>query len=269
MKLFAYITSIARWVACWFVATFWILAIVLTSLVVKPRKLHKLWKFGFRMITATAGLKVTVRGLEHIDPHKGYVYMTNHVNFAEPFTDMPAVPGWVVALEKVENFKLPIYGLLIKAWGNIPIDRSNTQAALASLAYAREVLESGTSVAVMPEGTRSRDGKLGAFKKGGFHLALDAGATIVPYAHKNLHTFNRTGSILLKPTEIEIVFTPPVDTREYTKETINELMARVRGQIEAELAVPMGGPLAHPLPEPGDSQRSLTSSPLDAALKNP
>ena len=269
MIVFDYITSLVRWVVGWFVASFWILTIALSSLVVKPRKLHKLWKFGFRMITSTVGLKIRVRGREHLVPTKGYIYMPNHVNFAEPFTDMPAIPGWVVAIEKVENFKLPIYGLLIKAWGNIPIDRSDTQAAIESLAYARQVLEGGTSVAIMPEGTRSRNGQLGAFKKGGFHLALDAGATIVPYVHKNLDAFNRTGSMLLKPTEVEIVFTPPIDTREYTKDTIDQLMARVRRQIEAELAVPLGGPLAHPLPERQDSQRSLTSAELDAGLKNP
>jgi 1-acyl-sn-glycerol-3-phosphate acyltransferase len=66
--------------------------------------------------------------------------MTNHLNFLEPFIDMQAIPGWVVAIEKKENFKLPIYGLLIKAWGNISIDRENPTAARESLERA----DSGT-----------------------------------------------------------------------------------------------------------------------------
>jgi 1-acyl-sn-glycerol-3-phosphate acyltransferase len=240
MKLFAYLRSAYHWIAGWLVATFWILAIAITAIFVPPPRLHKLWKFGFRCITSTAGLKVRVRGLEHVDPNKGYLYMTNHVNLLEPFLDMPCIPGWVVAIEKKENFKLPIYGLLIKAWGNIPIDRGDSSSAKRSLEYAKEVLAKGTSVAIMPEGTRSKDGQLQPFKKGGFHLAIETGATILPYVHKNLHTFQTKGSLMLNPTTVEVVFTPPIDASEYTKDTIDELMARVRSQIEAELAIPMG-----------------------------
>jgi 1-acyl-sn-glycerol-3-phosphate acyltransferase len=240
MIVFAYIHSLTRWFIGWALATFWILAIAVSAIFVPPPRLHKLWKFGFRSITSAAGLKVVVRGLEHIDPDKGYLYMTNHLNFLEPFIDMPAIPGWVVAIEKKENFKLPIYGLLIKAWGNISIDRGDSSAARKSLEYAREILAGGRSVAIMPEGTRGSSNEMLPFKKGGFHLAIDTGATIVPYAHKNLHTYNRKGSLLLNPTTIEVVFTPPIDASQYTKDTIDELMARVRGQIEAELALPLG-----------------------------
>lgn len=243
MIAFKFVASMIRWIIGWSVATFWIAAIVLVSLVTSPRRFHKLWKFGFRCITSAAGLKIVVRNQELLDPAKGYLYMTNHVNLLEPFTDMPAIPGWVVAIEKKENFKLPIYANLIKAWGNIPIDRGDSASARESLAYAKQVLEGGTSVAIMPEGTRSKDGQLQPFKKGGFHLAIDTGATIVPYVHKNLHTFQKKGSLLINPCTIEIVFTPPIDASQYTKDQVEELMARVRGQIEAELARPMGEPL--------------------------
>ncbi|MNS31852.1 1-acyl-sn-glycerol-3-phosphate acyltransferase [compost metagenome] len=268
MTILDYITTPFRWIIGWFVASFWILAIALTAIVVPPPRLHKLWKFGFRMITTVAGLKIRVRGAEHIDPNKGYLYMTNHVNLMEPFIDMPCIPGWVAAIEKKENFKLPIYGLLIKAWGNIPIDRGDSASAKQSLEDAKAQLARGTSVAIMPEGTRSKDGKLQPFKKGGFHLAIETGATILPYAHKNLDKFNRKGSLWLKPTEIEVVFTPPVDASQYTKDQIDELMARVRGQIEAELALPMGTSTTEQA-QIGSGSRSFSSAELDASLGNP
>jgi 1-acyl-sn-glycerol-3-phosphate acyltransferase len=169
--------------------------------------------------------------------------MTNHLNLMEPFVDMPEIPGWVVAIEKKENFKLPIYSGLIKAWGNIPIDRGDSASARDSLAYAKTVIEGGTSVAIMPEGTRSPDGKLQPFKKGGFHLAIETGATIVPYVHKGLERFQRKGSLLIRPTDVELVFLDPIDASQYTKEQVGELMERVRSVIEAELARPMGAPL--------------------------
>jgi 1-acyl-sn-glycerol-3-phosphate acyltransferase len=240
MKALLVLNSIIRWPIGWAVATFWILAIVLVSLVTSPRPFHKLWKFGFRCITTAAGLRIRSRGQEKLDPTKGYLYMTNHVNLMEPFVDMPEIPGWVVAIEKKENFKLPIYSGLIKAWGNIPIDRGDSASARDSLAYAKQVIEGGTSVAIMPEGTRSPDGKLQPFKKGGFHLAIETGATIVPYAHKGLEKFQRKGSLLIRPADVELVFLDPIDASQYTKEQVGELMERVRSAIEAELARPMG-----------------------------
>jgi 1-acyl-sn-glycerol-3-phosphate acyltransferase len=144
---------------------------------------------------------------------------------------MPAIPQWCVAIEKKSNFKLPIYGLLIKRWGNIPIDRENLGSALQSLEQAKRALASGESIAIMPEGTRSRDGQLAKFKKGGFHLAIDAGATIVPYAYKGLYEFMPHGTYWLRARTIEVVFTPPIDASAYTKEDLPALIAKVRGQI--------------------------------------
>lgn len=240
MKFLNMVTSGPRWVAGWFVASFWIGAIVAVSAVTSPRRFHDLWRFAFRCITTTAGLRVIVRNERFMARDKGYLYMTNHVNLLEPFIDMPSHPTWVVAIEKKENFKLPIYGGLLRAWGNIPIDRGDSESARESLEVAKDVLAGGTSVAIMPEGTRSPDGQMKAFKKGGFHLAIEAGATIVPYAHKGLEKHIKKGSLLINPTTIELVYTPPIDASQYTKDQIDELMALVRTQIENELSMPFG-----------------------------
>jgi 1-acyl-sn-glycerol-3-phosphate acyltransferase len=106
---------------------------------------------------------------------------------------------------------------------------------MRSLERCKETLAEGVAIQVMPEGTRSRNGQLAPFKKGGFHMAMDVGAEIAPFGFRGLYEYSKTGSWLIRPTKIEVVFTPPVDTHEYTKETINDLVARVRGQIEGVL----------------------------------
>lgn len=231
MKFLAYVRSLFHYVLGFAMATFWILLIGLVSFFVPTRRFHEFWRFGFRCITRAFGMRITTSGRENLDPSKGVIYMPNHVNSFEPFIAMPAIPQWCVAVEKEENFKIPIYGILIRSWGNIAIDRKNRTRALAQLAAAKDLLASGTCVAIMPEGTRSRDGKLGPFKKGGFHLALQTGATIVPYAYRNLYNFNHHGSFLLHPCTVDVHFTAPIDTTEYTEDTMPELMARVRRQI--------------------------------------
>lgn len=236
--MLATLNSLIRWTLGAVVLFFWTMILVVLTRVATMRKVHAVARFGFRQLLAVAGLKVKVRGLEHVDPAKGYLCMSNHVNLFEPFVMGAYFPGWIVAIEKKENFKLPIYGSLIKAWGNIPIDRQDLKSAMESLRRAQEALASGVSIQIMPEGTRSRSGELGAFKKGGFHMAIDAGATILPFAFRNMYTFSHTGSWKLTPTEIELVFTPPIDASAYTKDELQALSDKVRGQIAGALEAP-------------------------------
>lgn len=229
--MFVYLRSLFHWVLGFTTAIFWILLIGVVSLFVPTRRFHEFWRFGFRCVTRAFGLRVTSSGRENLDATKGVIYMPQHVNSFEPFIAMPEMPQWVVAVEKQENFKIPIYGILIKSWGNIAIDRKNPGRAREQLEHAKQLLAEGTAVAIMPEGTRSRDGSIGPFKKGGFHLAIQTGATIVPAVYRGLHDFNHHGSFVLHPREIDMHFTAPIDASQYTEETMGELMARVRKQI--------------------------------------
>lgn len=232
------LNSLIRWPLGIAVLTFWTLVLIVLTRVAPMRRVRPVARFGFRMLLAVAGLRVKMRGLEHVDPAKGYVCMSNHVNLFEPFVMGAFFPGWIVAIEKKENFKLPIYGALIKAWGNIPIDRQDLKSAMASLERAKEALASGVSIQIMPEGTRTRSGELGPFKKGGFHMAIDAGATILPFAFRNMYRFSHTGSWKLTPTEIEIVFTAPIDASQYAKDDLQALSDKVRAQIVDALEAP-------------------------------
>lgn len=195
-------------------------------------------QLGFMAVKATswialhaAGIRVTIKGAEKVDWSKAYVFMGNHQNILDGFVFALGIKKHIIGIEKKETLKFPIYGWLTQAWGNLPIDRSNPQAARDTIALAEERLKAGTSIAILPEGTRTKDGSVGPFKKGGFHLALNTGADIVPFTINGAYELKQTGDWRVRPGEIEMIFDHPIATRDYDKDAIEALMAEVRGVI--------------------------------------
>lgn len=229
-----YLTSILRWLVCGLLMLVWYPPLILASFVVPMSRLHGPARLAFRLTMRVLGLKLVVRGLEHIDPARSYLYVGNHVNLFDPFVFVSGVPQWVVAVEKRPNFKIPVYGWLIGRWGNIPIERDDPEAARETLQEVVRRLQAGESICLMPEGTRSRDGEVGAFKSGPFQVAIEAGTRVLPFALRNMDKFNRTGSFLVQPAEVELVFTPAIDAGEYDMKGLRSLLKRARAQtIEA------------------------------------
>ena len=113
-------------------------------------------------------------------------------------------------LAKAELFKIPIFGRGMRGCGYISIDRSNRKSAFKSLADAAQRIRDGASVLIFPEGTRSRDGEIGAFKKGGFVLTVDAGVPIVPIIIYGTRAIMTKGSLLLKPGDAYMEILPPI-----------------------------------------------------------
>ena len=115
-----------------------------------------------------------------IKPGGRYIIMVNHRSLYDIPLSVLGLPNSLRMLTKKDLFKVPIWGQGLKAGEFVSIDRSDLQQAIRDLAEARRVMESGIVLWVAPEGTRSRDGKLGPFKKGGFVMAIESGATIIP-----------------------------------------------------------------------------------------
>lgn len=188
-------------------------------------------RFGSRLALGLTGIRVNVIGLERVDWSRPLVLMGNHTSYLDPFFLVLAVPHHVVGIEKKENLKVPVYGQLASAWGNLPIDRDNPQAARATIAEAEAKLTSGTSIVIFPEGTRSESGDLGPFKKGGFHLAINAGADIVPMTFSGAYERLRPRGWRVEPGPVTVEFGCPIATAGYDKATLEPLMARVRSAI--------------------------------------
>ena len=215
-------------------------AVWLASFVSRGRALELLIKGGSRAVLLAAGVRVRVRGRENAVPGRQYVAMMNHVNFFDPLVFQAAFPPPLRGVEEESHFRWPVYGGVIRRVGMFPISRRDTASAVATLRRAADWLRGRPEVSfgIMPEGTRTLDGRLGAFKRGGFLMALETGLDILPVVQRGAFEIARKGSLAIRPGRVEVWIEPAVPTAGYAKETVEELMERVRAVFLARLDDP-------------------------------
>jgi 1-acyl-sn-glycerol-3-phosphate acyltransferase len=189
-----------------------------------------------RLGLAMVGVKVDVKGIEHLDPAQPYILTPNHQSFIEVplfVTYLGRNPGY---LAKKEVFKYPVFGPGIRMMGVIPVDRTNSPAAVESAKQATRNIRRGKSYMVYPEGTRSKDGTLLPFKKGAFMMAIEAGVPIVPVTVSGATKIMPKGEFKLFPSTVHLIIHEPISTKDYSKENVAELMQRTRAKIYSALS---------------------------------
>jgi 1-acyl-sn-glycerol-3-phosphate acyltransferase len=154
--------------------------------------------------------------------------MPNHQSNADIPLLLGRLPVQFRWLAKAELFRIPIFGRAMRGVGYISIDRSNRKSAFESLERAARTIRSGTSVLIFPEGTRSRDGRILPFKKGGFVLSVDAGVPIVPIIIRGTRDIIPKGHFLIRPAPVTMEILDPVETADYTRKTKDQLLERIR-----------------------------------------
>ncbi len=193
--------------------------------------LFESWLKGMcRSLVWICGIRVAVAGCENFDPQGQYILMLNHVNILDGFVFYRSFPGKARGIEEESHFSWPVYGWVVRRMGNIPVSRRSGIKAMDSLRRAAELIRAQRdfSFMVLPEGTRTRDGRLGPFKKGGFLLALETGLDILPLVQKGAYAINRRGSLLIRPGKVGFIIEKPIPTTGYTRENVGELMEKVR-----------------------------------------
>jgi 1-acyl-sn-glycerol-3-phosphate acyltransferase len=195
---------------------------------------YKVAQMWGRSILFVSRIKVTVRGLHKIKPNQSYIYMCNHQsNF-----DIPVLFGCLMVqfrwLAKAELFKIPLFGYAMRRSGYISIDRSNRKSAFLSLKKAAQIIRNGVSVVIFPEGTRSLDGRIRDFKKGGFVLAVDAGVPVVPIVIHGTRAIMPKKKLRITPGQVRVEIQDPIDTKSYSRKTKDQLLERVRTIILTE-----------------------------------
>lgn len=193
-----------------------------------PHLVARAWA---RSILFVSGIHVHVNGLENLNVDGSCILMPNHQsNF-----DIPVLLGCLPIqfrwLAKAELFKIPIFGRGMRGCGYISIDRSNRKSAFQSLAEAAAKIRNGVSVLIFPEGTRSRDGRILPFKKGGFVLSVDAGVPIVPIVIFNTWSIMPKDRLRIRTQSVRMDILAPIPTSGYTRKTKNDLMNSVRNTI--------------------------------------
>jgi 1-acyl-sn-glycerol-3-phosphate acyltransferase len=194
---------------------------------------------GVRLGLRLSGVRLRIEGGDNIQRNRAAVYAVNHTSHVEPpilFEALHSLFPRLRVLYKAELRKLPI---LVRAWdlaGFVPLERGNREQSLPAIDRAAEALRQGNSFLIFPEGTRSRTGALLPFKKGGFIMAIQGQAPIVPVAIKGAHAAMHKGSFVIRPVTVTVRFGEPVETAGLTLANRDELSARVRGNVEGLLA---------------------------------
>jgi 1-acyl-sn-glycerol-3-phosphate acyltransferase len=194
------------------------------------RRVARVWG---RAVLHGFGVRVAVLGAENV-PSEAAVYAVNHTSAL----DIPLVFGWLPAdfriIHKRSLYAVPIAGWFLFFGGHIPIDRSRAFRARRSLSLAAERIRRGASVAVFPEGTRNPTGEIGAFKKGSFLLARDAGAPIVPVSLSGVADVGGKGLLRARAGDIRLRVHPPVPTAGVDDDHLDGLIETVRAAIVRE-----------------------------------
>jgi len=190
--------------------------------------LSKVWAW---VMVIASGVRINVRGREKIQKGQSYIIVSNHQSFYDILalvTKLGIQFRWII---KKELLKVPLFGYALYASRNVFIDRSNTSKSIASINQGLNRLPPGASILFFAEGTRSADGSIQKFKKGGFVMAVEKGMPILPVTVSGSRKILPKGSLVFNPGRMEVVVGDPIDASKYTHETIDELIDKTRNVV--------------------------------------
>lgn len=224
-----------------FCVVFWVLFAIPAALLGFPAlyitgRVDLLWSLSLWAAKAgysLAGIRVRAIGRETIEDGRAYLFVSNHTSNLDP----PIITGLlgrrISIIAKQELFRIPFFGRAMRAGGFVSVNRADRRAAVSSIQSAVHVLQSGMSMLVFPEGTRSPDGHLLPFKKGPFELALDAGVPVMPITIVGTHEAWPKGRMSLRAGEVVVHFHAPIDPHRFSRK--EEFRAAVRAVIHSAL----------------------------------
>lgn len=217
--------------------TFVFTVLTLTPLifVIHPKYVHRAIRFYGRLMLLSFGVIVKLNGREKLKRDKAYLLLINHESLFDVFLMAGLTFRQVTALGAAYQFKLPLWGIMLKRYGIIPLKRRKIGKAIDAVNLARDKLEQGICVFMAPEGTRTDTGELKPFKKGAFHLAFGAEADILIAVFKGAFEIKRKTDWRIRPGKITIDVGEFILYDEYKDSSIEELQSLVRGKMLALL----------------------------------
>ena len=190
---------------------------------------HRVQQFWSRSFYRLMFLPVTVEGLEHIQPGQSYVFVSNH----QSMFDVWLIYGWLPVifkwLMKAELRKVPFVGIACKAAGHIFVDRKNPKAAMESMENIKKQLKDGVCTVIFPEGTRTKDGQVGRFKRGAFQIALDLKLPIIPISLSGCYDVLPKGKPFVYRRPVRMYVGEPIDITQF--ENNNDANDFVRNKV--------------------------------------
>jgi 1-acyl-sn-glycerol-3-phosphate acyltransferase len=178
----------------------------------RPDVLYDASRLIIRLGMKLAGIQIEVRGKECIQPGQNYIFLANHQSYCDPPALVFAIPLDVRLIPKKELRKLPIIGFILQLGGFVFIDRKDRRQAIEAMKQAVRQLINKESFLIYPEGTRTRTGKMGPFKKGSFVLAIESKIPIIPISVSGSFNIMPPHQFKITPGRITICFHPPIST---------------------------------------------------------
>jgi 1-acyl-sn-glycerol-3-phosphate acyltransferase len=185
------------------------------------------------ILHVATGVRSRAVGLDNVPASGPYVVISSHTSHLDGPAVALVLPHPVYFVIKKELARIPLWGHAALKIGFIAVDRSDSEKARREMARAVDAIRAGRRVLVFAEGTRSPDGQLKAFKKGGFHLAIDAQVPILPVAVNGSHRLLPKGAPAARPGQLEVAVGPPIATAGLTKDDVGALLDRTRQAILA------------------------------------
>ncbi len=233
-----YLISIYMWTVGGLYVGFVMIGLGLLSYIISERKLDPLLKRMLKLLFRLLFIKVRVEGKERLENIKTAIFMCNHVSIFDNLLLGAYIPSYFRGIEADRQFKWFLYGWFVKRLKNIPINRESVHESIQSMRKAAERLKQGTSIAIMPEGHRTRDGKIGTFKKLPFFLAKEADVPIVPIGISGLFHLKPKKGWLIRPTPLKIKFGTSISLSEIRKKTAIELRDYTHDRIKSLIERP-------------------------------
>jgi putative phosphoserine phosphatase/1-acylglycerol-3-phosphate O-acyltransferase len=171
--------------------------------------------------TAVTGVEMEVEGEGNLWAERPAVFIFNHQSGIDTLLMSKLLRKDVVGVAKAELKSNPIMGPLLSAAGTVFVERGTRAGAAEAMKPAVEALQSGLSLVIAPEGTRSSSGRLGPFKKGAFHAAMDAGVPVVPVVFRNALDALPNKAFVIRPAKVEVVVHPPISTSDWSSENLD------------------------------------------------
>ncbi|OFW63626.1 MAG: hypothetical protein A2135_02720 [Actinobacteria bacterium RBG_16_67_15] len=207
--------------------------IILLHIFPRTRQVTPVMRLWAHLFLLTTGTRVTVEGLDRLDPRASYVFTGNHISNIDIPVMVGRLPVSVRFLAKKELFAVPVLGGAMRAIHIVRTDRKAGPMAHREInEQVGRVITAGLSLVIYPEGTRSRDAELMPFKKGAFRIAIDNGMPIVPVTIIGSERVWKPGSKLIRGGPVRLVIHEPVSTSGLTQNDIGDLRDRVRGVVE-------------------------------------
>lgn len=240
-SVYLWVRSIFRWALSGLFFFSVCPVLILLGIFIDPRKNDAPQRWLSRTSVRLAGARVEVRRSPGFDPNRTCFFVSNHVNLFDPFVVYSVVPQFMRGLELESHFRVPVYGWLMKRFGNVPVPEVNRPSDLKRMwRLTRAALDQGVSLVVFPEGGRTVTGRVGPFHDGVFRMAQDFGTPITPVSIIGAFTFNRKTSWILRPSTIVVWFHETIETGGYSRRDVPELRDKVWRAVAGPVHSAMG-----------------------------